>query len=146
MKYTCSIDIDLPLEKTVKLWEDENNFKHWQDGFKSIKHLNGSTNTVGATSKIILNSNQKIELLETILVSNLPHEKTALYEHKHMANTQTTRFIAIDTYKTQYISEVEYTKFNGLFIKVIAKLFPKKFKAQSEKWMLQFKTFAENCN
>lgn len=143
MKYTCTIEINLPINKVVQLWEDENNFKAWQDGFKSIEHLSGTPHTKGAQSKIILEDKQRIELLETIISNNLPEEKIALYEHVHMTNTQTTRFRKIDSNTTQYISEVEYTKFNGLLIKLMAKLFPSKFKAQSQKWMNQFKAFAE---
>ena len=143
MKYTCKVNIDLPLEKTAALWEDERNFNQWQDGFKSIELLTGIHNTKGATSKIIFEGKQKMELLETIILSDLPNEKIALYEHIHMINTQKTSFVAINENKTQYISEVEYTKFNGVLIKLMAKLFPGKFKAQSQKWMDQFKAFAE---
>ncbi|WP_456440445.1 SRPBCC family protein [Psychroserpens sp.] len=146
MKYTCKVDIDLPIDKTVALWEDERNFKEWQDGFKSIEHLSGTPNSKGAKSKIILQEKRKIELLETVILSDLPNKKIALYEHTHMTNTQTTSFIAINQNKTQYISEVEYTKFNGIMIKLIAKLFPSKFKEQSQKWMNQFKEFAEKTN
>jgi len=143
MKYTCTIEINLPINKVVQLWEDENNFKEWQDGFKSIEHLSGTPHSKGAQSRIILEDNRRIELLETIITANLPEEKTASYEHIHMTNTQTTRFKKIDSNTTQYISEVEYTQFNGLMIKLMAKLFPSKFKAQSQKWMNQFKAFAE---
>ena len=143
MKYICTVEINLPLDKTVELWDNENTFKEWQDGFKSIEHLSGSPNSKGAKSKIIFQDKRKIELLETIISSDLPNEKIALYEHIHMTNTQTTRFKAIDKNKTQYTSEVEYTKFNGFMIKLMVRLFPSKFKAQSQKWMNQFKEFAE---
>ncbi len=143
MKYTCTVDINLPIDKVAALWDNENNFKEWQDGFESIEHLSGTPNSKGAKSKIILNGKRKIELLETIILSDLPNEKIALYEHSHMTNTQTTRFKSIGQNKTQYISEVEYTKFNGFMIKLMAKLFPSKFKEQSQKWMNQFKEFAE---
>lgn len=143
MKYTCTIEINLPIDKVVQLWENEANFKEWQDGFKSIKHLSGTPNSKGATSKIVLEDKRKIELLETIISNNLPKEKVALYEHIHMTNRQTSRFKAIDSKKTLYISEVEYIQFNGIMIKLMAKLFPSKFKEQSEKWMQQFKFFAE---
>ena len=63
-----------------------------------------------------------------------------------MTNTQTTRFLVIGKNKTQYTSEVEYKKFNGFMIKLIAKLFPTKFKEQSQKWMNQFKEFAEKTD
>ncbi len=145
MKYNCSIKINKPLEEVVKLWEDESNFHFWQDGFQSIELISGNKNEEGSVSQILIQQgNMKIELEETILVNNLPKEKTAKYVHKHMTNTQTTKFVAVDENNTEYISEVEYTKFNGITLKIMAKLFPEKFKSQSEKWMNQFKVFTES--
>ena len=63
MKYTCSIEINAPLEKVVSLWENENYFNKWQDGFKSIELISGIKNTTGAKSKIILEDKQRIELI-----------------------------------------------------------------------------------
>ena len=60
MKYKCTIDINLPIDKTVALWSDENNFKEWQDGFKSIEHLSGTPNTEGAKARIILQEERSI--------------------------------------------------------------------------------------
>jgi len=145
MKYTCQIKINAPLDKVINLWQDESNFKYWQDGFESITHLEGIPHTTDAKAKILLNDKQRIELIETIISNNLPTEKVALYEHVHMTNTQTTRFEVIDNQTTLYISEVEYIQFNNWMIKLIAKLFPGKFKAQSEKLMIQFKVFAEQA-
>ncbi len=144
MKYTCSIEIVAPIDKVVELWQDESHFKDWQDGFISIKLIEGNHNEVGAKSRIILNSKFKIELKETILSINLPYEKKALYEHTHMTNTQTSRFERLKNGNTIYTSEVEYVKFNGLIIKLMAYLFPGKFKQQSQKWMEQFKRFVED--
>ncbi len=144
MKYTCSIDINSPIEKVVNLWQDETYFHKWQDGFQSIEHLSGERNVVGAKSRIIIEGKQRIELIETILTNNLPTEKIGLYEHIHMTNTQASRFMAIDEKKTRYTSEVEYTKFNGIMIKIMAKLFPGQFKKQSQKWMENFKAFVES--
>jgi uncharacterized membrane protein len=146
MKYTCVVDINLPIGKVVALWENEDNYAEWQDGFESMELLSGSLNSKGAKSRIVLHDKRKIELLETIISTDLPNEKIALYEHRHMTNIQTTRFKEIGQNKTQYISEVEYTKFNGVMIKLMAKLFPSKFKEQSQKWMNQFKVFAEKTN
>ena len=99
---------------------------------------------MGAKSKILLQQgSRQIELTETILVSNLPEEKSGLHEHIHMTNTQTSRFKSIDQHTTRYISEVEYTKFNGMMPTLMAKLFPGMFKKQSQKWMDQFKAIAE---
>ncbi|MGB0427774.1 MAG: SRPBCC family protein [Flavobacteriales bacterium] len=144
MTYTCSIEIDLPIDKVVGLWTDESHFQDWQDGFKSIELIYGKKHEVGSKSKLVFEGKRQIELVETILISNLPQEKKAIYEHKYMINTQRTLFQSINEHKTRFISEVNYIKFNGLFIKIIAKLFPSKFKAQSQKWMEQFKYFTEN--
>lgn len=143
MKYTCSIKINAPIEKVVALWENEQHFVAWQDGFESIELLEGVAHTAGAKSKIIFQDKNRIELIETIISNNLPKEKIALYEHIHMTNTQTTRFESLGKDRTRYISEVHYTKFNGFMIKIFAKLFPSKFKGQSQKWMEQFKRFVE---
>ena len=144
MKYSCTIHIKQPLRKVVALWEDENNFSNWQDGFQSIELIAGKANSPGSKSRIKLQQGKrKIELIETIISNNLPTEKTALYEHIHMTNTQTSRFEKISEEETRYITEVVYTQFNGLMPKLMSRLFPGMFKKQSQKWMNQFKEFAE---
>ena len=143
MKYTCKIIIKLSIEKVVELWSDEKHFREWQDGFVRIEHID-QDKVKGAKAKIYFDGKHKFELLETIMINNLPQEKTALYEHTHMSNTQSSRFSKLGPNETEYTSEVIYTQFNGIMMKVISKLFPGKFKAQSEKWMKQFKEFAEN--
>ena len=72
MKYSCTVEINLPINKVVQLWENEENFKEWQDGFESIEHLSGTPNSIGAKSKIVLQDKRRIELLETIISTNLP--------------------------------------------------------------------------
>lgn len=143
MKYTCTTLINAHIGDVVSLWDDPTYFAKWQDGFQSITLLEGKTNEPGAKSKIILEDKMRIELIETIITNDLPNEKTALYEHKHMTNTQRSIFEFVDSNTTRYTSEVEYTQFNGFMIKMMAKLFPGKFKAQSQKWMDQFKGFVE---
>ena len=145
MEYTCTVEIDLAIEKVASLWADENHFEKWQDGFQSTVHLEGQPGSVGAKSRIVYQQGKrKIELIETIISNNLPQEKKALYEHVHMTNTQTTKFERISEDKTRYISVVNYTKFSGFMPKLMAKLFPGMFKNQSQKWMDQFKVFAES--
>ena len=145
MKYKCRTEINSPIKKVVNLWSDENRFEKWQDGFLSIEHIEGEANSVGAKSKILSQQGKrKMELIETILSTDLPNEKKALYVHTHMTNTQTTKFESISEGRTLYISEVEYTKFNGFIPNLMAKFFPGVFKKQSQKWMNLFKMFVEN--
>lgn len=144
MKYTCTININSNINKVVELWQNEDHFAVWQDGFVKIDPVSGEPGTAGAKSKILFQQGKrKMELLETIITNDLPREKTALYEHIHMTNLQTTRFEALENNETCYISEVEYTKFVGLVPKLMARFFPGVFKKQSQKWMKQFKEFVE---
>jgi hypothetical protein len=121
MKFTCSVEIDLPVEKVVRLFDNDENLKEWQDGFISIEHISGIPGESGAKSRIIFQTGRhKMELIETILVKNLPNEKTGLYEHKQMVNAMTSRFIAVGENKTRYVAEIEYSRFNGFVPKMMA--------------------------
>lgn len=146
MKYVSHIDIDKPLEDVFKFWINSENNHLWQDGFISITLLEGKENEKGTKSEILFkHKNREMVLTETVLNVNLPYEKHALYEHKHMSNTQKTIFEAISDHKTRYKTEVEYVKFNGLLPKLMGKLFPSMFRKQSEKWMQQFKEACEKA-
>lgn len=61
-----------------------------------------------------------------------------------MTNTMTSRFSELGENKTEYTAEIEYTKFNGIIPKLMSMLFPGMFKKQSQKWLEQFKSFAES--
>ena len=144
MKYKCSITINLPIERVVDIWQDESTFDQWQDGFQSIELLEGEVITKGAKSKIILEGPTRIELIETILIADLPREKVGVYEHKHMVNTMYCHFEKVENDKTLFQMEIEYTKFIGFMPKLMAFLMPSMFRKQSQKWLDQFKEFAES--
>jgi len=71
MNYTCKTIINLPIDKVVQLWSDESHFIKWQDGFVRIEHID-QEKVEGAKAKIFFDGKHKFELLETILVNNLP--------------------------------------------------------------------------
>lgn len=145
MKYTCEVVINAPLEQLVSLWEDDQYCGEWQDGFQSIELIEGIKNQPGAKSRILFTQRGKeMELMETIIENDLPHKKLAEYDHMHMRNTQTTTFVEINSNTTKYISEVEYLELKSWMIKLMAWVSPKMFRKMSEKWMNQFKVFAEN--
>jgi len=97
VKFTASIEIKQPLEKTIALWQNPENYKHWQEGFISKELLSGTAGEVGAVSLIKLDFNKDImELTETIQVSDLPNEFKVLIEHKHMSNTMNSKFTSIN--------------------------------------------------
>ena len=110
----------------------------------SLQHISGTPGKPGAKSRIIYKTGKHvIDLTETIQVKNLPDEMTALYEHEHMVNTMSNRFSSIDKNRTKWVVEIEYTKFIGFIPNLMALLMPGIFKKQVQKWLDQFKAFAE---
>lgn len=145
MKFTCSVEIDLPIEKVAQLFKDPDNLSKWQDGFVSMEHLSGNPGEPGAKSKLIYKTGGgKIELVETILTNKLPHKFSGKYEAKQMVNTMKSRFSKLENSKTKWMAELEYTEMNGFMIKLMAWLMPGIFKKQTQKWLDQFKAFAES--
>jgi len=144
MKFTCAVDINLSRDKVVALFKDAANNKEWQDGFQSTELIGGELGEVGAESLLkFKNGKRLMELKETILVSDLPNEFTGEFVHVHMSNTMQNLFTELNDNRTQWTANIEYTKLNSLSIKIIVKFFPKMFKKQTQKWLDQFKVFAE---
>ncbi|NER83266.1 MAG: SRPBCC family protein [Leptolyngbya sp. SIO1D8] len=145
MKYTNKVEINLPVDQVVKLWQNHEHFDKWQTGYLKTTLLEGEASAQGSKSEILLCiKGKEMRLIQTVLISNLPEEKKILVEHEHMTNTLSTRFKELNNSRTECISETEYTKFNGLIPKVMATLFPGIFRQQSQKWLDNFKEFAEN--
>ncbi|SRR5258706_14210976 len=145
MKFTCTTEIDLPLQKTVSIFNNRANLGKWQQGLVLDEPISGTPGEAGSKSKLVFNTGKHvIELTETILVNNLPAEKTGLYEHIHMVNTMSNRFTPSGENKTKYDAEIEYTKFIGFIPKMMALLMPGIFKKQVQKTLDRFKVFAEN--
>jgi uncharacterized membrane protein len=145
MKFTCTTEIDLPLQKTVSIFNNRDNLGKWQQGLVRDESISGHPGEPGSKSKLIFNTGKHIiELTETILLKNLPAEMTGLYEHIHMVNTMSSRFTPIKENKTRYDAEIVYTKFIGFMPKMMALLMPGIFKKQVQKTLDRFKAFAEN--
>lgn len=142
MKYTTEIEIALPVDRVVALFDNPDNMKKWMHGLQSFEHLSGTSGQPGAKSKLKFKMGRReIEMIETVTVRNLPHEFSGTYQAKGVFNIVKNRFISMGN-KTKYVSEQEF-QFSG-FMKIIAWLMPGAFKKQSMKYLTAFKTFAEN--
>ena len=145
MKFTCTAEINLPINKVVDLYSNTDNLRKWQDGFVSKELISGSAGQPNAKSRIIMTfRNKKMELIETIQSNNLPEKITALYEHAHMVNTMTSRFQLINDNKTEFNMDIHYTRFIGFMPKLMSLIMPGAFKKQTQKMVDSFKTFAES--
>lgn len=144
MNFTCTVTVNAPLEEVTRLFNDERHLREWQDGYVGTQLLRGQVGKVGAQSKISFKQGKRsMELLETLQVVNLPHEKTALYEHAHMTNSMQNLFTLEPDGSTRYTANIQYTEFHGLIPKMMVKFFPGIFKKQVQKWLTQFKVFVE---
>lgn len=143
MKYTVEIEIDLPVDRVVELFDNPDNLKHWQPGLQSVEPLSGTPGQPGAKSRLKFQMRKRdIEMVETITVRNLPEEFSGTYEAKGVFNHVKNRFIPISENKTRYVSEQEF-QFKG-FMKLFGMLMPGAFRKQSQQYLQNFKQFAES--
>lgn len=143
MKYTTEVMIDLPRQKVLQLLDDPENMKHWQRGLQGYKMLSGNPGTEGAKMELHYKMGKReILMIETIIKQDLPDEWHATYDAKGVHNLQKNYFHDLDGKRTHWVSETTF-EFSGLFMKLMGKLMPKAFKKQSQKYLEDFKAFAE---
>jgi len=142
MKYTVDIEIDLPKEKVIELFDNPENMTKWQKGFISLVHMSGEPGQVGAKSKLKYKMGKRdIEMVETIISRDLPKEFSATYEAKGVWNRIDNEFHDTTEGNTKWIAHQEF-EFKG-FMKLMGFLMPGMFKKQSCKYLEDFKAFAE---
>jgi len=143
MKFSQEILIDLPREEVIKKMEDSSNYKHWQRGFISYKHLTGLQGKEGSRARIKFNMNgREVVMIETIIKINSPKKFYATYETKGVFNIQKNHFEKVAENRTRWITDSEF-QFSG-FMKLIGLFKPRIFKKQARQMMQDFKDFAEN--
>jgi hypothetical protein len=142
MKYTNHVEIDLPINRVIELFDSLENMKHWQPGLQSYEHISGTPGQEGAKMRLRYMMNKReIEMIETITRRNLPDEFNGTYEAKGVYNIIKNRFVPLGPNRTKWISESEF-RLSGI-MKVFGFLFPGMFRKQSQKFLDLFKEFAE---
>lgn len=145
MKFNCTVVVNRPIQEVVRLFEDPNYLSEYQDGFLRKELISGTAGSVDAVSLMYYKQGkQEMEIEETVLTSNLPDEFVGFYHHKHMDNTMYVSFTDLGNQQTEYYTEIDYTAFRGLMPRLLALLFPGMFKKQVQKWLDNFKEFAES--
>jgi hypothetical protein len=113
------------------------------EGLQSVDIIEGVPGKKGAKCVLkFLHGNKEMEMIETILESNLPRKMVKTYDSKGVSNIIFTSMESVDENKTKYISTQEF-KMHG-FMKVVAFLAPGIFKKQTKKILSNFKKFAES--
>ena len=143
MKYTTEITVDLPRNEFMVKFDDPENMKQWQKGLQEYKFVSGKPGEEGSKMELhYLMGKRELVLIETILKNNLPYEFHATYDAKGVHNIQKNFFKDIDGEKTLWTTESEF-QFSGFFMKLMAFLMPGAFKKQTQSYLQDFKTFAE---
>lgn len=144
MKFNGTIDIHQSLEKVAELFANPAYLKEYQEGFEKKELLEGEAGQNGAISKMYYkNGKHEMVLTETIISNNLPHSFEAIYHHKHMDNSMKCIFTTLENGWTRYETAVEYTRIDWVLPRLIAILFPGMYKKPAQRWLENFKAFAE---
>lgn len=142
--YTVEIEIDLPRDRVIELFDNPGNLYKWQAGLQSFETLSGEPGQPGAKSKLVfLNAKHRIELIETITERNLPDEFNGLYEWSGGKNTLHNRFIELGPDRTKWESTCSY-EFSSTMMKIMGLLVPGMFRKQNMGFLQNFKAFAED--
>ncbi len=146
MKYRLEIDLALPRERVIELFDDPDNMPHWQQGFLSFEPMSGTPGEIGAKSRLKYQMGKRqIEMVETIIGRNLPEEFSATYEADGVWNEIRNYFTLVPDGGTKWITENEFKPTNFM-MRVMMLVMPSAFKKQSFKYMEDFKAFAEGTN
>ena len=142
MRFTQEIEIALPRDEMVALFDDPQNLAKWQRGLQSFEPLSGEPGQPGARSKLVfVNGRRRIEMIETITRRDLPHAFDGTYDAKGVHNIVENEFHDVAPGRTRWVAHNEF-QFTGL-MKVIGLLFSRSFPKQSRMFMEDFKAFAE---
>lgn len=142
MKYTNEVIIKKPIDEVIELFDNVENMYQWQPELQSFETFEGIEGKEGAKSRLKYKMGSRdVEMIETILVKNLPKEFSGTYEAKGVFNEIKNSFIKIDDNTTKWVSENVF-HFSG-FMKLMAFFMPGAFKKQSQKYLDLFKEFVE---
>jgi len=143
MHYTKDIIINLPREQVVALMDDPDNLKRWQPTLQSVDHISGEHGKPGAQTRLIYDMNGRtVEMVETILRRDLPHELEMRFQAKNVDNHIINRFEPVTEGQTRWSMDCTF-KLTGLMW--LMGLFMRgAFTKQTEADMQRFKTFAES--
>ena len=145
MEYTNEIIINAPIDRVVELFGNSDNMYKWMEGIVDHEHLEGTPGQEGAKMLMVFNmGGNQIEITETILAKDLPAVFDAKYESKFSTNIVQSGFEQVNETTTRQYS-VTKIKPGNFMVRMMTWLSPNMFKKQSQKYMIDFKTFAESA-
>ncbi len=87
MKYSVEIEISLPLDRVIELFDNFDNLKHWQKDLIDITHISGNPGEPGAKSKLRYTMGKReVAMIETIINREPPNLFVFTYETNNVWN------------------------------------------------------------
>ncbi len=120
MKYSNEIEIDLPRERVIELFDNADNLSKWQPDLISFEHISGEPGKVGAKSRLKYDMGKKggkVEMIETIVKNDLPEEFHGTYEAPGVFNQMQNYFTEVSPGKTKWKSDTVF-KFSTFKMKL----------------------------
>ena len=143
MKYSNELIIDLPREKVIEIFDNDENAFKWMEGLKSWDMISGTKGEVGAKSKMVFDYKGKDFVIEEeITKKDLPDIINFVFTSKTSTNWNDNHFESTDDNKTRWVQSNVF-KFKGM-MRLMAFMMPGAFRKQSLKYMNDFKAFAED--
>lgn len=153
MKYTNSIEINLPRNQVAQLLADPAHLPKWLRGVVLHEPVHGIHGQLGTESRVVMQSGQRtMEATETITrrepadLHEIPKETVVHFDREivgaGMWNVVRDRLTEAGPETTLWEQDSEY-RFDSLLIRLLARLVPGSFRKQSQQHMQDFKAFAE---
>ncbi|MFG2335674.1 SRPBCC family protein [Streptomyces yangpuensis] len=153
MRYTVSIEVDLPRERVVQLLADPAQMPKWLRGLVLHEPLSGVHGQVGTTSRVVMRTGRReMECTETITrreppdPHGIPEGSVVRFDREIVADGMWSavrdRLTDAGPARTLWVSENEY-RFSGVLMRLVGLLMPGAFRKQSLRHMQDFKAFAE---
>lgn len=153
MRYTTSVEIDVPRETVVQLLSEPAHLPKWLRGLVLHEPVNGVHGQLGTTSRVVFQmGKQRMEVTETITrrdpadLHAIPSSVVVHYDREIAGNglwqAQRDRITEAGPQTTLWESDSEF-RFDGLLMRLAGRVMPRSFRKQSRQVMEDFKAFAE---
>lgn len=153
MKYTVSIEINLPRERVAQLLADPAQIPKWLRGVVVHEPLHGEHGEVGTRSRVVMQTGrQTMEAVETITrrepadLHDIPSDSVVHFDREIVAegmwNAARDRLTEAGPEATLWEQENEF-RFSSVPMRLMGLVMGRAFRKQSQQHLQDFKAFAE---
>lgn len=108
MRYTCSVDIDAPIERVVELITDPDRMTEWMAGLDSVTTVRGERGAAGSVNQLHFVGAPGDGLMLERIESVGPDNHHAIYQLGPVTNHQRSRFDELPDGRTRWTAEHEF--------------------------------------